>query len=122
MVFNSFKPPVGAKTTTKGWAETTGWDRHETISIVDRVKDHHMTNAAAIVDILEANTVKNSFNHTNPEVVRYFLIKYEQQIKEALKLWASKEASRLALLQNMAKNIGGDSPTDAGGDAEATQV
>lgn len=92
----TFKPPQGAHTSTKGWADTAGWDRHESISLVDRIKPQHLTNSSVIIDILEVKVIKNSFEHTPAEVIKYFLEKYKPQIKEALKIWANKEALKLA--------------------------
>lgn len=100
IVNNSFKPPAEAYTATKGWADQTGWDRHEQIVIVDRVTDKHRQMASVIIDILEIKVIKNSFDHTHTEVIKYFVTKYKSQIKESLKLWANKESLKLAKIDS----------------------
>lgn len=100
IVNNSFKPPAEANTSVKGWADQTGWDRHETIVIVDRVANKHLSSASVIIDILEVKVVKNSFDHTPQEVIKYFLVKYQDQIKESLKIWANKESLKLAKIDS----------------------
>lgn len=114
IVSNMFRPPAGAKTANKGWADQTGWDRLESITIVDRVKQTHIANAVAIIDILEIKAVKNSFDHEDQEVIRYFLVKYEKELKEALRIWANKEAVRVAKLKEFSASVenagGAESP------------
>lgn len=93
-----YKPGPGARTHVKNWAETSGWEVSEELSIVDRVTNRHNTYSTLIIDILEARVVKNTFeNATNEEAMAHYLEKYKPQITQAVSYWAEKEAHKKAV-------------------------
>jgi hypothetical protein len=97
VVTAKFLPGNGAKTHTKGWAETAGWNIAEEVAIVDRVTEKHIINSTLIIDILEAVSVKNGFRDATPEeATTHFLQKYKEQVKEAMGVWLEREAQKLA--------------------------
>jgi hypothetical protein len=99
LVINTkFLPGPGARTANKDWADQSGWNVVEEISIVDRVMTKHQTYATLIVDILEGKCVKNGFSNAAPEdAMAFYLDKYRSQIKEAVGVWLEREAQKLAL-------------------------
>ena len=88
-------PAKGQLTSTKNWGELAKWDLNENIVIVDRVNNKHITKSSVIIDILQTTTVKNRFepSHSNDEVVKYYLKKYNKQVAEGIQIWMTKNHS-----------------------------
>lgn len=92
-----FQPAPGANTSVKNWAETAGWQSHEDLSFVDRVKPRHLDTATLIIDILEAKVVKNGFvESSKDEVMKYYVNKYKKQISDTIGAWMESEAQKRA--------------------------
>jgi hypothetical protein len=100
IINTKFLPGPGAKTSTPGWTETSGWNVTEEVAIVDRITNKHRTYATLIIDILEAKCIKNGFEDSkNDDASAHFMTKYKEQIKEAVGIWLEREAQKLAASQ-----------------------
>lgn len=99
LVFNTYRPAKGANTSTPGWADLEGgqWSVYESISFVDRVRDKDVVRAAAIIDIMEATVVKNSFQDIKAdELMKHYLSKYRNETTEAVGAWMEQLAQERA--------------------------
>lgn len=102
LITTIYKPPRGARTEQKGWAERSGWDLHENVQFVDRITQKHLTNVTAIVDVLEAKLVKNGFADASPsDVMAHYLKRYEQETKQAIGIWMERQSHTRALADFM---------------------
>lgn len=87
------------KTEVKGWGDNPGhWDTFEQPMLTDRVNATHLSNYAVIIDVINGKIVKNQFAETNAddEVVNHFLQKYRPQVTEAMDVWLSQLAQKVA--------------------------
>lgn len=92
------RPEKGVNTSKFGWMEVTGnVNTFEQPILVDRINATHMIKANVIIDVLNGKCVKNYFEKTpDDEVVTYFLEKYRDQVKEAMDVWLSQAAGKVA--------------------------
>ncbi len=87
------------KTEIKGWGDNPGhWDTFEQPMLTDRVNGTHMLNYAVIIDVINGKVVKNQFSASNSdeEVVNHYLQKYRPQVTEAMDVWLSQLAQKVA--------------------------
>jgi hypothetical protein len=106
LVVNTIQRPVRPSITrVKGWADTeANWSIFENPYVVDRVSNKIMREATVIIDIMRSSVIKSRFtNPTDDEVVVHYMEKYREQVKEAMDLWLTKMASRMAADPNFAK-------------------
>lgn len=90
---------TNVKTEIKGWGDNPGhWDTFEQPMLTDRVNGTHMTNYAVIIDVINGKIVKNQFSASNSdeEVVNHYLQKYRPQVTEAMDVWLSQLAQKVA--------------------------
>lgn len=95
------RPSKGSnvKTEVKGWGDNPGhWDTFEQPMLTDRVNSTHLSKYAVIIDVINGKIVKNQFSETNSdeEVVNHFLQKYRPQVSEAMEVWLSQLAQKVA--------------------------
>lgn len=94
----SYKPAPGARTEMAGWADLSGWEVNEQLSIVDRVTHKHLVNSSVVIDVLEASIVVNRLKGaSNEEAIQHFMTKYKKQITEAVGVWMESEAYKRAV-------------------------
>ena len=86
------------RTELKGWGENPGhWDTFEQPMLTDRVNSNHLTNYAVIIDVINGKIVKNQFTqNSDEEVVNHYLQKYRPQVTEAMDVWLSQLAQKVA--------------------------
>ena len=86
------------RTETKGWGDNPGhWETFEQPMLTDRVNGTHMTNYAVIIDVINGKVVKNQFTqNSDEEVVNHYLQKYRPQVTEAMDVWLSQLAQKVA--------------------------
>ena len=87
------------KTEIKGWGDNPGhWDTFEQPMLTDRVNGTHLTNYAVIIDVINGKIVKNQFaaSNSDEEVVNHYLQKYRPQVTEAMDVWLSQLAQKVA--------------------------
>lgn len=90
---------TNVKTEIKGWGENPGhWDTFEQPMLTDRVNGTHLTNYAVIIDVINGKIVKNQFaaSNSDEEVVNHYLQKYRPQVTEAMDVWLSQLAQKVA--------------------------
>ncbi len=92
------RPAKGVNTAKAGWQDVTGnLSTFEKPSVVDRVNDTQLVKSGVIIDVLNGKVVKNGFPETpEEEVVNYFLSKYKEQVTEAMDIWLSRVAQKVA--------------------------
>lgn len=87
------------KTEIKGWGDNPGhWDTFEQPMLTDRVNGTHLTKYAVIIDVINGKIVKNQFaaSNSDEEVVNHYLQKYRPQVTEAMDVWLSQLAQKVA--------------------------
>lgn len=94
VITNRYKPAPGSRTEQKGWAERSGWEVHEEMTVVDRITNKHTTYATVIIDVMEAKLVRNGLKgtSTDDEVLNHFMTKYKPQVSEAISIWMERLA------------------------------
>lgn len=82
----------GINTQKAGWNKIlANVTNLETPTIVDRVSNKMMTEAAVIIDILNTKIVKNRNGSEHDDaVLKYYMERYSADIAEALQLWTSQ--------------------------------
>lgn len=86
------------QTQVKGWGENPGhWDTFEKPMLADRVNGNHLTEYAVIIDVINGKVIKNIFTQNGEEeVVNHYMNKYREQVKEAMDVWLSQLAQKVA--------------------------
>lgn len=94
------RPATGTnvRTEQKGWGDEPGkWSTFEQPSVVDRVNATHQRDAAVIIDVLNGTVVKNQFiDNSAEEVVNHYLNKYKAQVTQAMDIWLTQTAQKVA--------------------------
>lgn len=89
---------ANVRTEMKGWGDDPGkWSTFEQPSVVDRVNSIHEREAAVIIDVLNGTVVKNQFSgNSDEEVVNHYLTKYKAQVTQAMDIWLTQTAQKVA--------------------------
>jgi hypothetical protein len=84
----------GVNTSQKGWQNQKGaLASFDKVSIVDRVSTSLNLRAAVIIDIINSAVVRNTTGMDDTVLRAQYMGKYSEDIKEALTIWAVKEAN-----------------------------
>lgn len=92
-------------TAIKGWGDNPNhWSLFENRTIADRVSDKNMREATVIIDIMRGECVTHRFpSVTDDEVVQHFLEKYQEDCRQAIDVWLTKVATKMAQDPNFAR-------------------
>lgn len=92
------RPAKGVNTAKKGWADDrANWAIFENPYLTDRVSNKIMREATVIIDVMSSKVVKSRFNEVkDDEVAEHYMTKYKEQVAEAMDIWLSRMAKRIA--------------------------
>lgn len=108
------RPAAGVNTSKKGWTDNAAnWSLYENPYVVDRVSNKIMIESTVIIDVMRGTAVKNRFEGaSDEEVTNHYIDKYREQVKEAMDIWLTKMATRMAADPNFAKSAKGDAAVE----------
>lgn len=102
----SYVPRDGVKTHQKGWMEDTGNVKiMERVALVDRLNKSQQL-ADVVLDLINTKVIRNMTRLNDDDVFADFADRYQNQIEQALKVWAYNEAKKLSddeLLQSLSE-------------------
>ena len=85
------QPREGVDTRVKGWREKAeNLVNYERAFVVDRVSSKDAS-SPVIINLVNGEVVNNAVNKPTDELVAHYITKYEDMIKESLRVWVNKE-------------------------------
>jgi hypothetical protein len=89
------RPAPNVNTRLKGWQNQPGAiQTFEKVSFVDRI--NNKAQYAVIIDIINSTVIQNKGTASENEVLATYLGKYTEEVKQALTVWAHREARGMA--------------------------
>lgn len=104
-------PKQGTKTESANFGLNDNFDHNESIVLVDRVTNRHITDASTIVDVLQRKLVKSRFRNVAEEkdIVDHFLQKYNEYVAEGIQIWLQSHTQNVedarALVEQFEKEM-----------------
>lgn len=84
------QPREGVNTKQAGWMKNPqNVKTIEEVMVVDRFNKQHVT-APVIINLINGEVMANRTNKPDEEMVAHYVERYEEMIRDALRVWAEK--------------------------------
>jgi adenosyl cobinamide kinase/adenosyl cobinamide phosphate guanylyltransferase len=96
------RPIKGVATHKKDQIENPdNWETFENMIIVDSYPNKMLYSASVIIDLMAGKVIKNMFEIDDQQMFKEYVSRYSEEIKDALKTWASKDITNYNKLKDL---------------------